>query len=343
MADRTTAARTVRTTLGPRTAPAPARGDRRSRARGARGAWSRGSDPIEICIGLAARLRDLGFGRAAAVVVVDGASAVLVVADAGGEQVVDLSGQQGDLEVGSARTRGFHQVSQSQIDPALAARLPAAERLVMSRLAIGGRHLGYVLVEVERRPPEREVMTAAAEAVDQAARALARPGVLDELDDRVRLAVVLASVVLAPQPEPEPETPTELTDPRGAADGSGPDRVRTVAYAALAVVAVATPVVMATGPSGLRAALGFVAVLLVPGAALVGFFELADRGDELVLALGASIAFAVLAAELLLAVGVWHPKALALGAAAAAVPLARHARRSAQGTWGSRRPVPSKA
>lgn len=101
---------------------------------------------------------------------------------------------------------------------------------------------------------------------------------------------------------------------------------RSAAYTALAVVAVAAPLLALTGPPALRAAAGFVAVLTVPGAAIVGFLRVVDPIDEVILAVTVSLVVTILATQVMLWSGLWHPAALCALSALAALALVHHAR-----------------
>lgn len=97
-------------------------------------------------------------------------------------------------------------------------------------------------------------------------------------------------------------------------------------YPLLAVVAVLTPWVVSSGVAVLRPAVGLVFVLLVPGAALLGYVAIRDPLDHLVLAVVTSLVAIAATSLAMLYAHVWRPDLLA---ATFAIPsawaLTRHA------------------
>jgi hypothetical protein len=69
-------------------------------------------------------------------------------------------------------------------------------------------------------------------------------------------------------------------------------------------------VLVATGTGGpLRAAVGLIAVILVPGWAVVGFLPLRSAEAAAALALAVGVALVMAAAQIMLWAGAWHPTA----------------------------------
>lgn len=100
---------------------------------------------------------------------------------------------------------------------------------------------------------------------------------------------------------------------------------RSVAYGTLAGVAAAAPLAHLVGPPALTAALGVPAVLLVPGAALIGFLDVDDPLDELLLVLATSLVLVILGTQALLWSDLWYPAALLVVTTLSGLVLARHA------------------
>jgi hypothetical protein len=134
----------------------------------------------------------------------------------------------------------------------------------------------------------------------------------------------------------------------GRAGEGGVDRARTRTYritprsaldAGLAVLACFSPLVLLIGPAFLEAVVGAVLVLVIPGAAIVGFRPPDDALDEVVVVFVVSLAIAVLGTQLLLAVDHWSPFVLFAASAGAGVVLARHAVTAARVSTTAPQPV----
>jgi hypothetical protein len=88
------------------------------------------------------------------------------------------------------------------------------------------------------------------------------------------------------------------------------ESLRRLYYGGLTVIGLSAAAVAGLGRSPLRSAIVAIAVLVVPGAAVMGFVRLSDRLTESLLTVVVSLALAVMGTQVMLWLGSWHPTAL---------------------------------
>jgi hypothetical protein len=81
-------------------------------------------------------------------------------------------------------------------------------------------------------------------------------------------------------------------------------------YGGLTVVGLSAAAVAGLAQSPLRSVLVALAVLVVPGAAIMGFVRLKDVLTELLLTVVVSLSLAVIGTQVMIWLGIWHPTAL---------------------------------
>jgi hypothetical protein len=316
-------------------------------------------EAIEVCSELVRRLHhDLGYTRAVAVTFAGPASAGAIAYEYGQSIVLFDRGEPDAASMDAADPTADDPLESPEhsvlaeacrtmkpavchaagleAEPVIAALLPEAGDVLVVPMTSRGRCLGYALAERREQSLEFDDTTSRSlvRSVAAAVRVLADPAVQRELE----AAIDVKHLVSLDSPGSSDAKADQAIHVAGAGAASlGTDfdasltearrwTPRVAVYALLAVLVVAAPVLALGGPPILRGTVGLVALLVAPGAAVTGFFEIDHPGDEVLLAVVVSIAIDVFGAELMLRLGVWQPVGLATVVALTSILLVRHAR-----------------